>query len=47
MKKFKIVYWLSGNIKTYEIEAKSVAEAKMWFLLSEPNDDIIRIEEVK
>lgn len=45
--KYKIVYWLNGNIHTAEAEAKSIAEAKMWFLLSVPNDDIISIEEVK
>lgn len=47
MKKYKIAYWLNGNILTAETEAKSVADAKMWFLLSVPNDDIIGIEEVK
>lgn len=44
--KFKIVYWLNGNIQTAEVEAKTKAEAKMWFLISVPNDDIISIEEV-
>lgn len=47
MKKFKTSYWLNGNIKVAETEAKSKAAAKMWFLLSVPNDDIISIEEVK
>lgn len=45
--KFKIVYWLNGNILTAETEAKSKSDAMMWFLLSVPNDDIISIEEVK
>lgn len=45
--KYKIVYWLNGNVQTVETKAKSVADAKMWFLLSVPNDDIIEITEVK
>ena len=45
--KYKIVYWLNGNIQVAETEAKSKAAAKLWFLLSVPNDDIISIEEVK
>lgn len=46
MKKYKIVYCLNGNTLTAETEAKTMLEAKMWFLLSVPNDDIISIEEV-
>lgn len=45
--KYKIVYWLNGNIKKVDAEAESKQKAKMWFLLSVPNDDIISIEEVK
>lgn len=45
--KFKIIYWLNGNKLTAETEAKTAAEAKLWFLLSVPNDDIISIEEVE
>lgn len=44
--KYKIVYWLNGNIKTAEADAKSAEEAEIWFLLSVPNDDIISIKEV-
>lgn len=47
MKKFKIVYWLNGDILTAETEAKNEIEAKMWFLLSVPNDDIKSISEVE
>ncbi len=47
MNKFKIVYCLNGNIQTAETEAKTAAEAKLWFLLSVPHDDISSIEEVK
>ena len=47
MTKFKIVYWLNGNIQTAETEAKDKATAKMWFMLCIPHDDIISIEEVK
>lgn len=45
--KFKIVYWLNGNIQTAETEVKTKAEAKLWFLLSVDHDDIISIEEVE
>lgn len=45
--KYKIVYWLNGNIKTAEAEAATKEDAKMLFLLSVPNDDIISIEEVE
>ena len=47
MKKFKIAYWLNGNIQTAEAEAKTKDAAKIWFLLNVPNDDIISIQEVK
>lgn len=46
-KKFKVVFWLNGNILTTEIEACSKYDAKQRFYLTTSADDIIRIEEVK
>ena len=45
--KFKIVYWVNGNIKKVDVEAESKQKARMWFLVKVPHDDIITIEEVK
>lgn len=45
-KKFKVSYWLNGNICVKEIEAFSKYDAKQRFYLTTSADDIIRIEEV-
>ena len=45
-RKFKVIYWLNGNVKTVELEADSKYNAKRLFHLSYAADDIIRIEEV-
>ena len=47
MTKFKIVYWLNGNIKKVDIEAKDKPTAKLLFLMKLPCDDIITIEKVE
>ena len=47
MKKFKIIYWLNGNIKKVDAEAETKQKAKMLFLMKLPCDDIISIEEVE
>ena len=46
-RKFKVIYWLNGNIKSVELEADSKYNAKMRFYFLHTADDIIRIEEVK
>lgn len=46
LKKFKITYWLDGNIKVAELEASSKYNAKMRFYLTHSCDDIISIQEV-
>lgn len=46
MKKYKIIYWLNGDLKVTKIEATSKYNAKMRFYLTEQADDIVRIEEV-
>lgn len=45
-KKFKVSYWLNGNICVKEIEAFSKYDAKQRFYLTTDAYDIIRIEEV-
>ena len=46
-RKFKVVYWLRGNLKVVEVEAFSKYDAKRVFYLSYECDDIDHIEEVK
>lgn len=44
--KFRVIYWLNGNVCVKEIEAYSKYNAKKRFHLTTDADDIIRIEEV-
>ena len=46
MKKYKITYWLNGNILTVDTEAQDELQARIYFNILFPNDDIISIEEV-
>lgn len=46
MTKFKIVYWQSGELRTVEIAAATMALARYMFEMNVPNDDIVAIEEV-
>lgn len=46
MKTWKIVYWHCGDKKVKKLQAASKYAAKMQFYVSNPCDDIIRIEEV-
>ena len=46
MKKYKITYWLNGNIEVVETEAEDKLQASIYFNLLFPVDDIISIEEV-
>lgn len=46
-KKFKVIYWLNGNIKTAYVIADSKYNAKTKFYFNNVADDIVRIEEVK
>ena len=45
-RKFKITYWLNGDIKVKEVYANSRYEAKMRFYLTEKFDDLVSIQEV-
>lgn len=45
MVKFKIVYWLSGNMKVLELEAKDMNEALVYFYTHYPCDDVIEVLE--
>ena len=47
MKKFEFVYWSNGNKHTCEIEAENVEQARYWFEMSVPNDDVIEIREIQ
>lgn len=46
MKKYKITYWNNGNLLVTTIEAESKAQAKCFFYMTIPCDDIKEIEEV-
>lgn len=46
LRKFKVTYWLDGNIRVKEILASSKYNAKRRFYLHEKADDIISIQEV-
>lgn len=45
MVKFKIKYWLAGNIKVVEIEAKDINEVLVYFYTHYSCDDIIEVLE--
>ena len=45
-RKFKITYWLNGDVRVKEIEAYSKYNAKVTFLLTNKCDDIISVQEV-
>lgn len=45
MVKFKIKYWLAGNIKVAEVEAKDITEALVYFYMHYSCDDIIEVLE--
>lgn len=45
-RKFRVLYWLNGNIKTVQVTADSKYNAKRMFYVNHDADDIIRIEEV-
>lgn len=45
IKKFKITYWLSGDIRVGYIKAYDITMAKIIFYMEYPCDDIIEVEE--
>ena len=47
MNKYKITYWNNGNICVAETEAESIVQARYWFFMSVPCDDIISIEQIE
>lgn len=47
MKKFKIKYWLGGDIHVTSLYANDAVEARLYMYLYIQCDDIISIEEVK
>lgn len=47
MKKFKIKYWLGGDIKVIHVKAEDSIDARLKMYLFHEFDDIISIEEVK
>ena len=46
MKKYKITYWLNGNKLVATTEAPDELQARYFFEMCVPNDDVISIEEV-
>lgn len=47
MKTWKIEYWHCGDYRVKKLKADSKYSAKLKFYVTNPRDDIIRIEEVK
>lgn len=45
MIKFKIKYWLAGNIKVCCLEANSLNEVMVYFYTHYPCDDVIEVLE--
>ena len=41
---YKVVYWISGNIRTAVVEAHNFKEALVVFYLNNSCDDVISIE---
>lgn len=46
MKKYKIVYVLSGNRYVCKVEESSAKNARIVFEMTFPHDDIVSIDEV-
>lgn len=47
MKTWKITFWSCGNKRVMKLQADSKYSAKLKFYVTNPRDDIIKIEEVK
>lgn len=45
MVKYKITYWLAGNIKVAYVKASSIYEAKLLFYVTHVCEDIIEVVE--
>lgn len=47
MNKYKVIYWLAGDLRVAYLEAKDIEEAFILFYLNYTADDVVEVSRVQ